>query len=251
MTISIITVVFNNELIGSAIQSVIDQDYKDIEYVVIDGGSTDGTLDIINNFRKDIDILVSEPDKGIYDALNKGIQLAKGQIVGIMNADDLFADNQVLSRVAAKFKNEPNVDAFYADIVFTDRQDTQKIKRYYSSEKFRPWMFRFGTAPAHPSFYSKRSLFQKHGAYSTDFDISGDFDLLLRFLLIHKVKAKYVKDVWVKMRQGGISTSGFASIKKQNNEIIQSCRNHGVATSIPLVYSKYLFKWWGFIFKKS
>jgi len=251
MTISIITVVYNNELIGSAIQSVIDQDYKDIEYIVIDGGSTDGTLSIINIYREHIDILVSEPDGGIYDALNKGIKLAKGHVIGIMNADDLFADHKVLSRVAEKFETEPDAEAFYADIVFTDRQDTQKIKRYYSSGKFRPWMFRFGTAPAHPSFYAKRSLFQKYGGYTIDFEISGDFDLLLRFILVHKVKARYVNDIWVKMRQGGVSTSGFASIKKQNNEIIQSCRRNGILTSIPLVYAKYLFKWWGFIFKKS
>jgi len=251
MTISIITVVFNNELIGSAIKSVIDQDYQDIEYIVIDGGSTDDTLDIIKDFEEHIDILVSEPDMGIYDALNKGIKLATGQIIGIMNADDLFADDEVLSRVAEKFKLEPQVDAFYADIVFTDRQDTQKITRYYSSSKFKPWMFRFGTAPAHPSFYAKKTLFEKHGGYTTDFEISGDFDLLLRFMLIYKVKARYVNDVWVKMRQGGVSTSGLASIKKQNNEIIQSCRRNGISTSIPLVYAKYLFKWWGFIFKKN
>lgn len=250
MTISIITVVLNNELIGSAIQSVINQDYPDIEYIVIDGGSTDHTLQLINNYRENISVLVSEPDKGIYDAINKGIAIAKGEIVGILNADDVFADNQVLSRVVANFKANPSVEAFYADIVFTDRQDTNKITRYYSSARFRPWMFRFGTAPPHPSFYAKRSLFQKYGNYTVDFEISGDFDLLLRYMLIHKVKMHYRKDVWVKMRVGGISTSGLSSIKKQNKEILQSCRRHGLLTSTPLIYAKYLFKWWGFIFKR-
>lgn len=250
MTISIITVVLNNELIGSAIQSVIDQDYPNIEYIVIDGGSTDQTLQIINNYRDHISVLVSETDRGIYDAINKGIAHAKGDIVGILNADDVFADKQVLSRVAANFKANPDIEAFYADIVFTDRQDTSKITRYYSSARFRPWMFRFGTAPPHPSFYVKRSLFQRYGNYTVDFEISGDFDLLLRYMLLHKVKTQYIKDVWVKMRLGGVSTLGFASIKKQNREIIQSCRRHGLITATPLVYAKYLFKWWGFIFKK-
>jgi glycosyltransferase involved in cell wall biosynthesis len=251
MTISIITVVFNNELIGSAIQSVIDQDYKDIEHVIIDGGSTDGTLAIIERFKAHVNVLISEPDHGIYDAINKGIAVAKGDIVGVLNADDVFADHQVLSRVAMKFKTQPLIDAFYADIVFTERQDITKVTRYYSSAKFKPWMFRFGTAPAHPSFYAKRSLFYEHGNYCTDLEISGDFDLLLRFMHIHKIKTSYVKDVWVKMRLGGISTSGLASIIKQNKEIVISCQRNDLFTITPLVYAKYLFKWWGFIFKKN
>lgn len=251
MRISIITVVLNNELVGSAIQSVIDQDYSDVQYIVIDGGSTDRTLQIVDGFKGRVDVLISEPDHGIYDAINKGIKVATGEVIGIINADDLFADSRVLSRIAHQFTSNPEKDAFYADIVFTDRQNTDKITRFYSSGMFRPWMFRFGTAPAHPAFYAKKSLFEKYGDYSTDYVISGDFDLLLRFLLIHKISAQYVDDVWVKMRQGGISTSGFASIKKQNHEIVDSCRRNGLHTNAALVYAKYLFKWWGFIFKNN
>lgn len=251
MTISIITVVFNNELIGSAIQSVMDQDYKDVEYIIIDGGSTDGTLAVIDSFKAHVSMLISEPDQGIYDAINKGIAVATGDVVGILNADDVFADHQVLSRVAMKFKTQPLVDAFYADIVFTERHDISKITRYYSSAQFKPWMFRFGTAPAHPSFYAKRSLFYQYGNYCTDLEISGDFDLILRFMLIHKIKTGYVNDVWVKMRLGGISTSGLTSIIKQNREILISCQRNGLFTITPFVYAKYLFKWWGFIFKKN
>ncbi len=249
MTVTIITVVLNNELINSAIQSVLKQDYPHIEYIVIDGGSVDNTLKVIKGYGEEINKLVSEPDLGIYDAINKGIKLATGSIIGIMNSDDVFADNNVVSRVVAGFRNNPDAGAAYADILFTDKTDINKVRRYYSSGSFRPWMFRFGTAPAHPAFYVKRELFERYGMYKVNFDISGDFELLLRFLLIHQVNAVYIKDVWVKMRQGGVSTSGIRSILKQNAEIIGACKLNGIYTNSAMIYAKYLVKWWGFIFK--
>jgi glycosyltransferase involved in cell wall biosynthesis len=249
--VSIITVVYNNECIATAIESVINQTYPEIEYIIVDGGSTDNTLDIVSAYRQKIQRLVSEPDLGIYDAINKGINMATGDVVGLLHADDFLADPGVISRIAAVFCKNPGINAAYADVIFTDREDLHKIIRYYSSKGFRPWMFKFGFQPAHPTFYAEKSLFQQYGLYSTRYKIAGDFELLMRFLYIHKVKAQYVRDVWVKMRIGGVSTSGLKSLFKLNDEILLACRSNEVYTNFLMVYSKYMVKWWGFCFKKT
>jgi glycosyltransferase involved in cell wall biosynthesis len=251
MKFSIITVVYNNECIGTAIESVIRQDYPWIEYIIVDGGSTDHTLDIIGAYRNKIQKVVSEPDLGIYDAINKGIKLATGDILGLLHADDFLSDDNVISRIAAVFKQYPNINAAYADVIFTDREDLGKVTRYYSSRHFKPWMFKFGFQPAHPTFYAKRDLFAQYGLYSTRYKIAGDFELLMRFLYIHKVKALYVKDVWVKMRMGGVSTAGLKSLLRLNGEILHACRSNEVYTNTLMVYSKYMVKWWGFCFRKT
>lgn len=251
MKISIITVVYNNECIATAIESVIRQDYPWIEYIVVDGGSTDHTLDIIAAYRNKIQKVVSEPDLGIYDAINKGIKLATGDVLGLLHSDDFLADEGVISRIAKLFQEHPNTDAAYADVIFTDRQDLNKVTRYYSSKHFKPWMFKFGFQPAHPTFYAKRALFAQYGLYSTCYKIAGDFELLMRFLYIHKVKTLYVRDVWVKMRMGGVSTAGFKSLFKLNGEILQACKCNEVYSNTLMVYSKYMVKWWGFCFKKT
>jgi glycosyltransferase involved in cell wall biosynthesis len=250
VTVSIITVVYNNEFIGSAIQSVISQDYPFIEYIVIDGGSTDKTLEIISTFPHKVHKFVSEPDKGIYDAINKGIKLASGDVIGILNADDFFVDSSVISRIASYFNANLEIEGVYADILFTEQHDITKITRRYASNRFRPWMFRFGFQPAHPSFYARKELFDRYGLYAPDYKIAGDFDLLLRFLYIHKVRAIYVKDVWVKMRMGGVSTAGVKSLVRLNSEILKSCKSNLVYTNMVMIYSKYLFKWWGFFFAR-
>lgn len=251
MIVSIITVVYNNECIGTAIESVIRQDYPFIEYIIIDGGSTDHTLDIIAAYRHRIQKVVSEPDLGIYDAINKGIRMASGAIVGLLHADDFLADDQVVSRIAGVFSESPGLKAAYADVIFTQREDLSKVTRYYSSRHFKPWMFKFGFQPAHPTFYAERNLFAEYGLYSTRYQIAGDFELLMRFLYIHKVKALYVRDVWVKMRMGGVSTAGLKSLLKLNGEILQACKSNEVYTNLLMVYSKYMVKWWGFCFRKT
>lgn len=251
MKFSIITVVYNNECIGTAIESVIRQDYPWIEYIIVDGGSTDHTLDIIGAYRNKIQKVVSEPDLGIYDAINKGIKLATGDILGLLHADDFLSDDNVISRIASVFKQYPGINAAYADVIFTDREDLGKVTRYYSSRHFKPWMFKFGFQPAHPTFYAKRDLFAQYGLYSTRYKIAGDFELLMRFLYIHKVKALYVKDVWVKMRMGGVSTAGLKSLLRLNGEILHACRSNEVYTNTLMVYSKYMVKWWGFCFRKT
>ena len=251
MTISIITVVYNNEFIGTAIESVLRQDYPSIEYIIVDGGSTDRTLEIIGAYADRIHKVISEPDQGIYDAINKGINLATGDIVGLLNADDFLADDAVISRIVAQFKRNPEIEATYADVVFTDREDLNRTVRYFSSKYFKPWMFRFGFQPAHPTFYAKRNLFGQYGCYNAKYRIAGDFELLLRFLYVHQVKSLYVHDVWVKMRVGGVSTSGLKGIMKANAEDVAACRSNKIYSNVLMVYSKYLIKWWGFLFKKA
>ena len=250
MKISIITVTYNSELfIESCINSVLSQTYKDLEYIIIDGNSNDKTGDIIKSFANII--YISEPDKGIYDAINKGIMLATGEVIGILNSDDFFADNYVVARIADQFQIHPQLEAVYSDVVFVSTGDSAQIIRYYSSAMFRSWLFRFGFQPAHPTFYVKRTTFQQHGLYRIDMKIAGDFELLLRYLLIHKINSKYIKDVWVKMRVGGVSTSGIRSIATLNREIIFSCRINGIYTNMLMVYAKYLVKWFSFVFKRS
>jgi glycosyltransferase involved in cell wall biosynthesis len=250
MKLSLITVTYNSELfLSHCIDSVLCQSYQDIEYIVVDGNSNDNTMAVIKSYHDKLSKYISEPDKGIYDAINKGIGLATGDIIGILNSDDFFADTDVVTRIVKIFLNEPSVDAIYSDLVFVDRSDSKTIKRHYSSKRFKPWMFKYGIQPAHPSFYARKEVFEQYGCYRIDFKIAGDFELLLRFLLTHSLKYRYVRDVWVKMRVGGISTSGIKSILCLNNEIVEACRVNNVYTNKVMVYSKYLFKWWGFIRK--
>lgn len=248
MKVTLVTVVYNSQdTIGQCIDSVLTQDYENIEHVVVDGNSTDGTFSIIKSYNNIISI--SEKDNGIYDAINKGLSMATGDIVGLLHSDDILADNNVISRVVEVFKKD-NLDCVYADVQFVSRLDEEKILRYYSSKYFRPWMFRFGFQPAHTSFYMKRDLLVRCGKYRTDLKIAGDFEFLLRAIKGNGVQYKYQEDLWVKMKVGGASTSGLKSIKILNREIIDALRLNGIYTNIILVYSKYIFKWWGFLFKK-
>lgn len=250
MKISIITITYNSfNTLEKCITSVINQNYENIEYIIIDGKSTDNTINLIHKYRNEISKLISEPDHGIYDAINKGIKLATGDIVGVLNSDDFFAHNNVISEIAHQFESYLEIKGVYADVAFVDRVDIEKKVRHYSSKFFKPWMFKFGFQPAHPTFYVKKELFDKYGLYRTDLKISGDFELLLRFLLKHKIKYKYVNNVWVKMRVGGVSTSGISSVVKLNSEIIKAHRYNNLHSNLFLVYSKYLFKWWGFVRK--
>ena len=250
MKVSIITAAYNSDTyIQSCITSVGEQDYPDIEYIIIDGKSTDATLDIIKLNEKNISKWVSEPDYGIYDAINKGIKLANGDIIGILNSDDFFSDKNVVSRIVKAFK-ENGVDIIYSDLDFVDSEDTEKVIRHYSSKYFKPWMFRFGFQPAHPTFYTYRSKFNEYGYYKPDLKIAGDFELLLRFVYKNRLSYTYINDNWVKMRLGGASTSGIRSIMKLNKEILKAFKVNDLYTNTLMVYSKYIIKWWGFTHRK-
>jgi glycosyltransferase involved in cell wall biosynthesis len=223
------------------IDSVNNQTYPDIEHIVIDGNSKDNTISLINSDQGRVCKLISEPDKGMYDAMNKGIKIATGDIVGILNGDDFFSDNSVLEKIADIFQNQA-VDSLYGDVRFVDPSDTNKIIRYYSSKRFTPDKFRFGIMPAHPSFYVKRKFFNELGYYKEDYKIAGDFELLIRFLYTNKLRSMYLEMPFVTMRTGGISNKSVVSRFILNKEILRACRENGIHTNFINIYSKYLFK---------
>lgn len=250
MKVSIITVVYNNaQTIKDAIDSVLSQTYKNIEYIIIDGASTDGTVEIVKSYGDKIAAFVSEPDRGLYDAMNKGIALATGEIVGILNSDDFYIDNRVIERVVREFE-EKEVDSVYADLVYVKHENLDKAVRYYDSRHFSPEKFAYGWMPAHPTFFVKRWVYEKYGVFRTDLKIGADFDILARFLYTHKISYSYIKEVLVKMRVGGVSTS-FSSIWINNIEQLKVCKDNGIDTNIWKILSKYPSKIMGILKRKN
>ena len=241
MKVSIITVTFNSEkYLEDTLESIFSQSYPDIESIVIDGKSTDGTLSILQKYQNKI-TYISEPDTGIYDAMNKGIALATGDIIGILNSDDVLFDKEIINKVVNSFSSD--LDCVYGNVILVN--ESNKIVRNYSSANFKLKDFEFGHMPPHPSFYVRKEAFQKFGHYNTSFKISADYDLLSRFMYIHKLKSKYLDFIIVKMRDGGISSS----IKNKwllNKEVLISCRLNNINTNLIKVYSKYIFKWRAF-----
>ena len=284
MKITLITACYNSvETIGTAIESVLSQKGVDVEYIVVDGGSKDGTVDIIKEYADktlNSQLLtpnftfrwLSERDKGMYDAINKGIKMATGDVVGILNADDVLATDDTLARIAAAFQpskqtthhsptpsllDSSTIDCVYADIRFVREGESvealrkAKSVRYCSAAKWRPWMFRFAAMVPHPSFYVRRECFERLGGYSLDYRICADFELELRYLYLAKLKAAYLPECVVVMRMGGMSTAGWRSNMEINREDLRALRSHGIWSCLPLIYLKYLFKIWGFVFKRK
>ena len=284
MKITLITACYNSvETIGTAIESVLSQKGVDVEYIVVDGGSKDGTVDIIKEYAdKTLNSRLltpnftfrwlSESDKGMYDAINKGIKMATGDVVGILNADDVLATDDTLARIAAAFQpskqtthhsptpsllDSSTIDCVYADIRFVREGESvealrkAKSVRYCSAAKWRPWMFRFAAMVPHPSFYARRECFEGLGGYSLDYRICADFELELRYLYLAKLKAAYLPECVVVMRMGGMSTAGWRSNMEINREDLRALRSHGIWSCLPLIYLKYLFKIWGFVFKRK
>lgn len=229
MKISIITVAKNSEnTIKETFESVLRQGYPDLDYIVIDGASTDKTLEITESYRDKFNgamRVVSEPDNGIYDAMNKGIALARGEVIGILNSDDFFTSDDALKTVAEEIGI---FDALYGDIHFVSRDDLKHSKRYYSSKIFRPWLLRFGFAPAHPAFFLKKSCYEKFGCYAADLRLSADFDMFARLFGKHRINAKYVEKDFVTMRLGGASTQSLAAHLECTGEIVKSLKKLGI-----------------------
>jgi glycosyltransferase involved in cell wall biosynthesis len=257
MKVSLITACYNSvATLPTAIESVLSQHGVELEYIVVDGGSKDGTVDLLKVYEPKFSgrmRWISECDQGMYDAINKGIAMATGDIVGILNADDVLASNDTLAHIAAAFT--PGIDALYADIRFVKEGETVEALRgaptvrYCSAAKWKPWMFRFAAMVPHPSFYVRRECFDRLGGYSLDYRICADFELELRYLYLAKLKAAYLPECVVVMRLGGASTAGWRSNVEINCEDLRALRSHGIWSCLPLIYLKYLFKIWGFVFK--
>lgn len=246
MKISIITATYNSEItIGDTIKSVLRQTYKDIEYIIVDGGSTDGTISLVKSYENEFQgrlKWISEKDRGIYDAMNKGIRLATGDVVGILNSDDFYTDVDILQTVADTFRQEDNIDAVYGDIHFVREDNLGKCVRYYSSKMFSPFWLRFGYMPAHPSFYCRREVLVKSGLYRLDYKIGADYEMMVRLFKKQKITAKYIAKDFVTMRTGGASNSNVRSRLTLIREDVKACRDNGVYTNSLLICLKYLYK---------
>ena len=238
MKISVITATWNSgRTIGDTLRSVFNQSFTNVEHIIKDGGSKDDTLEICKNFEqkyytdgdkgRTINIL-SDKDKGIYDAMNQGVKAATGDVIGILNSDDFYTSDDVLARVAEEFEKNPQLEAVYGDIHFVKDENLKKCTRYFSSRYFRPWALRFGFMPAHPSFYVRREVYEKYGLYDLDFRTSSDFEMMVRLFVKEKIRSKYINKDFVTMRAGGESTAGLEAKRKVNRDIAGSLKKHGV-----------------------
>jgi glycosyltransferase involved in cell wall biosynthesis len=247
-SVSIITVCLNSaRTIRDAIESVLSQDYPGIEYIVIDGGSIDGTVEIVEQYRERIAVFISEPDRGIYDAMNKGIRLATGDVVGLLNSDDFYTDASAVSDLIAAM-TRAEADAVYADLIYVDPLDVGRARRYYDSGRWNPSRFRFGWMPAHPTLFVRRECYARVGLFSMDYRIAADFEMLVR--LFHRGRASYthLERPVVKMRAGGASMWGLRRSWRINREIVSACRANGIWTMLPLVLLKIPIKLLGVFF---
>lgn len=242
MKISIITISFNaEETISDTIKSVINQDYENIEYIVVDGASKDKTVTIVRSFGFKVSQFISEPDKGIYDAMNKGISLATGDIIGILNADDIYADSKVISDVVTKFQ-EDKAEGLYADLVYVKREDTSKITRYWRSGNYTKGKFLKGWMPPHPTFFVKREIYEKFGKFNLELRSAADYEIMLRFIHRHEIKISYLPRVITKMRVGGQSNVTLKNRIKANKEDREAWRINGLKPGVFTMIRKPLSK---------
>ena len=240
LKITIITVCYNSEkTIQGTLKFVKNQNFEEIEHLIVDGGSTDKTLTIVKDDHQ-VKKIISEPDKGLYYAMNKGLKIASGDIIGFLNSDDFYLNDKVISRVANIFNNTSDLDACYADLVYVDKINTNKIIRYWKSSKFVPGLFSKGWSPPHPTFFVRRSLFKSFGDFDLRFNIASDVDLMIRFLEINKIKCFYIPELWVKMRLGGTTNKNLKNILLQNLEILNSLNKNKLPRNF-IIFFLYKF----------
>ncbi len=241
MKFSIIIVTYNSAFtLKDTIESVLRQDYPTVEHIIIDGNSSDDTVKIIESYPH-ITNWISEKDKGLYDAINKGIQRATGDIIGILNSDDFFPNEKVLSIIAEQFK-DPEVDAIIGDIAFVKPDNLGRIIRHYSSANFHPKKFAAGYMPAHPSFYVRKKFYDTYGLYKLDYKIAADYELLIRFMHKKGIRFRYIPEILVYMRTGGVSNQSVMSRFVLNKEIVRACAEIGIKTNMARLSMKYFNK---------
>lgn len=244
--ISVVTVVFNSKpTIAQAIESVLSQSYSAVESIVIDGASTDGTLAVLETYRPRLSLIVSERDEGIYDALNKGLKHATGDVVGFLHADDVFESSEVLAKVAAVFL-DPTIDAVYGDLVYVRHSDIGQVIRYWQAGQYDTALLSRGWMPPHPTFYVRRSVYERLGGFDKRYRIAADYDTILRFLAVGKIRAVYIPEVLVRMRAGGISNRSLKTILRKTWEDFEVVRRNevgGVMTILKKNFSK-LSQFW-------
>ena len=246
MKISLITITYNSgNTLSTTLESVLHQTYSDIEYILVDGASKDNTVSIIKQYEPLFEgrmKWISEPDKGLYDAMNKGIRMSTGDIVGILNSDDFFTSNDILKKNANAFQQDIQLDAVYGDVHFVHPSNLNKCVRYYSSKIFKRSLMKLGFMPAHPSFYIRRKCFEKYGLYKTDYKIAADFEFLLRVIYKKKIRIQYLPIDMVTMRTGGASTSGLESHKRIMKEHLRAFRENGIYINAFLLSLRYIYK---------
>jgi len=237
--ISIVTVCFNSaDTIEDTIRSVLSQQHSRLEYIVVDGGSTDGTLDVLARYRDRIAKCVSERDRGIYDAMNKGVGLAEGEFVGFLNADDVYAGPNVISQVAAAFQAD-HADGVYGDLVYTGRRDMERVVRYWRAGQYRPGAFYRGWVPPHPAFFCRTALYRRFGGFNPEYQIAGDFELMLRFIEKERIGVRYIPEPFVRMRVGGKANT-VRGIIQGNREIVHAFHSNGLTLPLRFFCLRFL-----------
>lgn len=243
MKITLITVAYNSAAtIRTTLDSVAAQGYSDLEYIIVDGVSKDTTLDAVGRYPDIVTQCISEPDQGIYDAMNKGVQRATGDIVGILNSDDFYLNDQALHEVAALFASDSGLEVVLGDVDFVNDDDLSRPVRCYRAGNFKPWMFRFGLMPPHPAVFVRKSAYERVGLYKLGYKIAADFDLLTRLLLVDGAKYKIAHKTWVRMRTGGASTSGLKSNMISTREMKRSLQENGLFASSLMLMCRLPFK---------
>lgn len=229
MKISIITVVYNNDkTIRDAMQSVLGQTYKNIEYVIIDGGSKDNTVNLINEYKEKLGYFVSEKDSGLYDAMNKGILACTGDVIGILNSDDLYQDSHVIKDVMDQFNNDPELDILYGNLVYVKSDDTNKVVRNWKSKSYYKNFFENANVPPHPSLFLKSEVYKSAGLFDLQYKLAADYELMLRIFKKHNFKSKHINKLIIKMRLGGATNQSVSNIINQNKEILKAWKNNGL-----------------------
>ncbi len=232
MKISIVTATYNSaRTVRDTLRSVAAQSFENVEHIIVDGQSQDDTLAILEANRDRIARIVSEPDGGIYDAMNKGIALATGDVIGLLNSDDVFASRDSLRDVAMAMR-DPQIECCYGDLVYVDADDLSRVVRYWKSRSFVPGLFRSGWVPPHPTFYVRKDVYERYGNFDLNYRLAADFELMLRLMEKHRVRSVHVPRVLVKMRLGGATNQSLSNIWKQNVEIYRSAKHHGIGMSL-------------------